>query len=155
MPNTLLIAGHRDISEETVTSITSTALSKMGSYDTLITGMAKGVDIIAAETCLEKTDWKIIAAIPCYGQEAKWEEEWQKRYWAILSNSRVKVVYVTSGAWTKGCYFTRNNWMVKRCTAAILFMHDKKSGTGNTCQSLEKSGKRHWIYDPVAKLWLE
>ncbi len=154
MPNTLLIAGHRDVDDAEVKKVCAKAFKKMKTYKTLITGMAMGVDIVAAETCLQETDWNIIAAIPCYGQEAKWSSTWQKRYWKILADERVTVVYITDTAWTKGCYFKRNNWMVKSCNKAILFMHDQNSGTGHTYRMLQERGRKTFVYDPKAKLWL-
>lgn len=141
--------------EETIKEVCSKAYKKMKSYSRLLTGMAKGVDIIAAEVCLEETEWEVVAAIPCYGQEANWDSTWQKRYWKILSNPRTSVVYITKAQHEKGCYFKRNLWMVKRCNSSILFMHDKNSGTGNTYRFLKERDKKVFVFDPKAKLWLD
>lgn len=153
MQKKLLIAGHRDIEEDIVAPICSTALKRMKNYSTLITGMAMGVDIVSAEICLAESDWNVIAAIPFYGQEAKWDTIWRKRYYSILSNSRVRIENVTEGPYDPKCLFRRNGWMVRKCDAAVLFMHNDKSGTGHTFRMLEEAEKKFWVYDPVAKLW--
>lgn len=53
-------------------------------YNVFITGMARGVDIWAAEVVLELKnkghDIKLICAIPYSGFERSWNKEWQDSY---------------------------------------------------------------------------
>ena len=60
-------------------------------FSVFISGMARGVDIWAAELVLdlkkEFRDIKLICAIPYAGFELRWSEEWQARYRTILSHA--------------------------------------------------------------------
>ena len=55
---------------------------------TFLTGMAEGFDMIGAEILLKlrkKHNIKIIAVVPCVGQELKWKPSQQNRYNNILN----------------------------------------------------------------------
>lgn len=59
-------------------------------FNVFISGMARGVDIWAAEIIIELKnkgyDLKLICAIPYDGFESKWSKEWQIRYNNIICN---------------------------------------------------------------------
>ena len=54
----------------------------------LLSGMARGVDIWAAEIVLnlrkKNKDLHLICASPYEGFEARWSQDWQKRYKKII-----------------------------------------------------------------------
>jgi len=55
--------------------------------NTFLTGMAEGFDMIGAEILFELRKLhkiKVIAVVPCLGQEFGWSSEQQKRYKYIL-----------------------------------------------------------------------
>lgn len=58
-------------------------------FNVFITGMARGVDIWAAEIVLRLQDAgeavRLICACPYQGFERGWKQSWQERYQAILS----------------------------------------------------------------------
>ena len=60
-------------------------------YSTFISGMARGVDIWAAEIVLKYRDAgapiKLICASPFEGFETSWKAEWQNRYNAIMKKA--------------------------------------------------------------------
>lgn len=59
-------------------------------YTTFISGMARGVDIWAAEIVLnlrkKNKDLHLICASPYEGFESRWSQDWQKRYKKIKKN---------------------------------------------------------------------
>ena len=89
--------GHRpeklQYSEEQVKSALSEAISSAyaDGFSTFITGMARGVDIWAAELVLalkaQHPEIRLICALPHPDFEMRWKAEWQYRYRAVLSQS--------------------------------------------------------------------
>lgn len=99
-----------------------------------ITGMARGVDIWAAEIVLklrkEHGDIKLICASPYEGFEKKWSADWQKRYNAIWESADLKK-FICPG-FSMGCFQIRNEWMVNHSARVIAVFNSEKGGTKNT-----------------------
>lgn len=66
-------------------------------FDTFISGMARGVDIWAAEIVLrlrnERASIQLICACPYKGFEDRWSVTWKSRYRSILQASD-QIVYI-------------------------------------------------------------
>ena len=103
-------------------------------YCTFITGMARGVDIWAAEIIIQKRkknkELKLICALPYEGFEQSWGADWQKRYRNILE--RADLVKVISPGYSKACFQKRNEWMVDHSSRVIAVWNGEPSGTKNT-----------------------
>lgn len=99
-----------------------------------ITGMARGVDIWAAQIVLtlrsEGNDVKLICASPYSGFESGWSREWQRQYKELLSAADF-VKYVCEG-YGRACFQIRNEWMVNHSARVIAVFNGEKSGTKNT-----------------------
>ena len=99
-----------------------------------ITGMARGVDIWAAQIVLmlreEGYDVKLMCACPYEGFERGWSQEWQKAYREILAAADF-VKYVCEG-YNRACFQIRNEWMVNHSARVIAVFNGEKSGTKNT-----------------------
>ena len=99
-----------------------------------ITGMARGVDIWAAQIVLqlrrEGHGVRLICACPYDGFESGWSQEWQRQYKEILSAADF-VKYVCEG-YSRSCFQTRNEWMVNHSARVIAVFNGEKSGTKNT-----------------------
>ena len=99
-----------------------------------ITGMARGVDIWAAQIVLqlrrEGHGVRLICACPYDGFESGWSKEWQRQYKEILSAADF-VKYVCEG-YSRSCFQTRNEWMVNHSARVIAVFNGEKSGTKNT-----------------------
>lgn len=99
-----------------------------------ITGMARGVDIWAAEIVLKLRDGgqplKLMCACPYDGFEKRWEQDWKDRYNAILESAD-HVVYVCQH-YSKSCFQIRNEWMVNHAARVIAVFNGEKRGTKNT-----------------------
>lgn len=99
-----------------------------------ISGMARGVDIWAAEIVLrlrsEGEDVKLICASPYEGFERGWSADWQQRYNAVLRNADL-VRYICPG-YSRACFQIRNEWMVNHSSLVIAVFNGQPSGTKNT-----------------------
>ena len=99
-----------------------------------ISGMARGVDIWAAQIVLKmrkkNQDIKLICACPYNGFEQGWSEEWQQQYREILADADL-VKYVCDG-YSRACFQIRNEWMVDHAARVIAVFNGEKSGTKNT-----------------------
>lgn len=99
-----------------------------------ITGMARGVDIWAAQIVLqlrrEGHGVRLICACPYDGFESGWSQEWQRQYKEILSAADF-VKYVCEG-YSRSCFQIRNEWMVNHSARVIAVFNGEKSGTKNT-----------------------
>lgn len=115
-------------------------------YLTYISGMARGVDIIAAEAVLEERhsnpDIHLICAIPHPDFEKSWGQHWQHRYKAILSKADliVTVSPCRSVQRLNDSYQIRNQWMVDRAAKLICVYNGLPSGTGNTIRYAQQMG---------------
>lgn len=103
-------------------------------YRTFITGMARGVDIWAAEIVLKLQaagqPLKLVCAPPYSGFEQVWDQAWQRRYHAVLKQADW-VQFVCAG-YSKSCFQIRNQWMVDHSARVIAVWNGEKSGTQNT-----------------------
>ena len=87
--------GHRPEKLQKPEGVVTAALEKeirqaiADGFNVFITGMARGVDIWAAEIVLRLQDAgeavRLICACPYQGFERGWKQSWQERYQAILS----------------------------------------------------------------------
>lgn len=107
-----------------------------------ITGMARGVDIWAAQIVLrlrnEGYDVKLICACPYDGFECGWSQEWQKQYREILTAADF-VKYVCGG-YSRSCFQVRNEWMVNHSARVIAVFNGENGGTKNTMDYAAKAG---------------
>ena len=107
-----------------------------------ITGMARGVDIWAAQIVLmlrdEGYDVKLMCVCPYEGFERGWSQEWQKAYRVILATADF-VKYICAG-YNRSCFQVRNEWLVNHSTRVIAVFNGVKSGTKNTIDYAMKVG---------------
>lgn len=99
-----------------------------------ITGMARGVDIWAAEIVLrlreEGQPIRLICAIPYEGFELNWSVDWQSRYYDILN--KADFVRFICQRCTRNCFQIRNEWMVDHSIRVIAVFNGEHGGTKNT-----------------------
>ena len=85
----------------------------------VISGMALGVDTIAAETCIE-LKIPFVAAVPFADQKKVWPQTSQVRYKELLAQA-CEIVIVCEGEYAAWKLQKRNEWMVER------YGHHRKS----------------------------
>lgn len=139
--------GHRPAkltqNEDTIKQALSSAIDQAiaRGFTTFITGMAQGTDIWAAEIVLNRRntnpDLKLICAIPHPDFEKSWKAEWQSRFNTVRSNADLE--RTISPAYSRGCYQTRNVWMVDRSALLIAVYNGEAGGTRNTIQYAQKN----------------
>lgn len=107
-----------------------------------ITGMARGVDLWAAELVLERRETNpsisLFCAIPYEGFEKKWSESWQSLYRNILANADGSKVFQPHFTYTS--FQERNRWMVDCSERVIAVFCGEKGGTKNTLDYASKVG---------------
>lgn len=107
-----------------------------------ITGMARGVDLWAAEIVLDlrkrNQAIKLICAIPHEGFEARWSANWKQLYRHVLGNA--DLVRVITSEYHTGVYQIRNEWMVNHSARVIAVFNGQPSGTKNTIDYAKNQG---------------
>lgn len=96
---------------------------------TVISGMALGVDQIAAEISID-LGIPFIAAVPFIGQESKWPPKSQEHYKELIGKAE-EVAIVSSGHYSVSKMMIRNEWMVDKCDLLIAVFDGSAGGTCN------------------------
>ena len=113
-------------------------------FTTFITGMAPGVDILAAELVLEKRKnnplLHLICAVPHPGFEKRRNIYEEKRYKNIIENA--DYTQTICDHYFQACYQRRNEFMVDHSNLVIAVWNGKKSGTKNTIDYAKYKGVR-------------
>lgn len=103
-------------------------------FVTFISGMARGVDIWAAEIVLHLRDEgrpiHLICASPFEGFEKSWSDDWKRRYIEVMRKTDI-VKFVCKG-YSRACFQIRNEWMVDHSARVIAVYNGKPGGTRNT-----------------------
>ena len=105
-------------------------------FQTFISGMARGVDLWAAEIVLalqgEGKAIRLICASPYRGFEARWSHDWQDRYRQIMEQA--DLVRFICPSYSRDCFQRRNKWMVEHSARVIAVYNGQPSGTRNTIE---------------------
>ena len=119
--------------------------------DTFMSGMALGIDMLAAKTVLElKEEYpsvKLVAVIPCEDQGRWWKGNDAAEYKRILSLCDEKTVL--SERYTPYCMHVRNKYLVEHAQSMIAVWDGSDGGTGNTVTLAKKKGVPVTVIDPV------
>lgn len=111
-------------------------------FTVFLSGMARGVDLWAAEIVLSLRDVglpiKLICVCPYYGMEQSWERHWQKKYRTVLQ--RADLIRFLYSDYRSSCFQIRNQWMVDHSARVIAVFHGSKGGTKNTIDYARKLG---------------
>ena len=139
---TCAFTGHRELDKDcSVRKIKKIlrSLIKEGA-ETFYNGMAIGFDLLSAECLLslkkEFPTIKLIACIPCYGQEKYYSTEDKKRYIKILEKADEKILL--SDNYYKGCMLVRDRYMAERADALIAYCKKDEGGTAYTVNYFKK-----------------
>ena len=111
-------------------------------HTTFITGMAKGVDLIAAETVLRLRErdprLKLICALPYPGFGQHWGGGWTERFRQVLAKADLERTICPSFSYS--AYQARNEWMVRHSALVIAVFHGEPGGTKNTLDFAKRTG---------------
>lgn len=119
-------------------------------FDTFITGMSRGFDLMMAEylldECASADSLNIICAVPYPGQYREMRTSEEKRlYNSILE--RAELIAVSSPSYMNGCYAVRNQLMVNCSSAVIGYLtsRNNRSGTMQTVNMASRAGLEMYI----------
>lgn len=140
--------GHRPeklvIPERKMTALLEVEIRKAidRQFTTYISGMAKGVDIVAAEIVLRFRErdprLKLICALPHPGFGLYWGGEWTERFRRVLDQA--DLTRCISREFSYASYQVRNEWMVRHSGLVIAVFNGERGGTKNTLDYAEKTG---------------
>lgn len=149
MINTCCFTGHRVIQSgdrqriEANLDIILDDLYKSGVRN-FIFGGALGFDLLAAQRVLKLKQRyygvRLIAALPCKNQDAKWNSYQKKIYSDIVSRADEKI-YV-SEYYTSDCMHKRNRYMVDNSSIVVAYIVYPGGGTAYTVNYAYDCGKR-------------
>lgn len=109
-----------------------------------ITGMAMGIDLLAAAEVLEMQkshmDVHLVCAYPYCGSTDTFREPWG--HLAREAADVAELCVNVSDAYWKGCYQKRNRWMVDHSARVIAAYNGTEGGTGSTIRYAVEQGIR-------------
>lgn len=132
---TCAFTGHRNLGRD----FNKTELERVikglikGGFTFFLVGMAVGFDTECfkiLETLRKTENIRIIACIPCEGQDYKFSLKQKEEYKKML-NSADEKIYV-SKEYTKTCMFKRNMFMVDGASVLVAYLNSDKGGTFQT-----------------------
>lgn len=144
--NVCAFTGHRDMEESPDPQEFQSLLCEIieGGVDTFLCGMARGFDLFAAETVLklkeQDKNLKLIACVPCPGQEKYFSEEDKEKYFEVLSCC--DEVRVISDNYFKGCMQMRDRYIVDNSAGLIAYCRKETGGTAYTVNYAERKNKK-------------
>jgi len=107
-----------------------------------ISGMARGVDLWAAEIVLklrnQNPEVKLICACPFEGFENSWNADAREQYRSILG--KADLVRFICPHYSRSCFQIRNEWMVNHAAQVIAVFNGTPSGTKNTVDYANRVG---------------
>lgn len=152
---TVCFTGHRMIAAEKTAAVRDAAERQMRyliarGCDTFLVGGALGFDTLAQLAALrlrsELPYLRVVMAIPCEGQDARWREKDREIY--ALLRKRADAEIVLSPSYTDGCMLARNRFMIDHSCACIAFFNgNPRGGTAYTVRYAAGAGV------PVYNIW--
>jgi hypothetical protein len=149
------LPGGGNAQSESFAGIKETAQKYVGwlldrGYDTFVTGMSRGFDLIMAQylldECPAEDSINIVCAVPYPKQFREMRTDSEMRlYQRVLE--RADLIAVSSREYHHGCYAVRNRLMVN-CSSAIigyLASPQTRSGTMQTINMASKAGLNMYI----------
>ena len=112
-------------------------------YHTILSGMAAGFDIWAAEAVIRARahhDIRLLCAVPHDHQSDRFPPSWKKRYNVCLVNSDAVRVFASN--YFSGCFSVRNRFMVDSSSLLICYFDGQAGGTAQTVHYAQGSGLR-------------
>lgn len=127
----------REVAFDTFAAIESYCIKK--GYDTFLSGMCEGFDLIAAEEVLNlKKRYphiRLKCVVPFKGQAERYTQADKRRYDTILAQAD-EVVTLQDG-YTEGCFLRRNDYLLEN--SAFLMVYYDTVAIGGTFYTLKRA----------------
>lgn len=141
-------SGHRNVfqlcgdKKEFKSSLTAAVFGLLSrGFSTFLCGMARGFDLVAAETLLtfrNDFDFTLVAVKPCEDQESTLSLPSKELYRKILCGC--DEVVALSESYFRGCMQARDRYLVDNCDALLCFLRKSGGGTYYTVNYARKKG---------------
>jgi uncharacterized phage-like protein YoqJ len=138
-----VFTGHRQLDEDFSKPRLKRAIERLiqCGVDTFYNGMAIGFDLCSAECVLafkrKYPHIKLIACIPCYGQDKYFSDADKKRYVKILKKADESVTLADH--YHQGCMQNRDKYMVEHADCMIAYCNKTTGGAAYTVKIFEKT----------------
>lgn len=117
--------------------------------DTFYSGLATGIDLIAAELVLAERQQhphlRLIGVKPFPQQGNSLDAELRARYQAV--EQAADEIICVSSHYHQGCFSMRNQYMIDHSSRLIAVVKEMQSGTGQTIRMAQKAGLTLRIID--------
>ena len=140
---TCVFTGHRELPSDFSKRRLRLEIKKLvnAGVDTFFCGMAMGFDLLAAETVIsvkrKNPHVRLIACIPCIGQEKYFSKADQKRYVNALKKVDEQVILADS--YYRGCMQARDKYMAERGDIMLAYCIKKEGGAAYTVRCFQKA----------------
>lgn len=118
-------------------------LTERENVTTFLSGVAKGIDLIAAEIVLELAEndkrLQLECIVPYRAQANGWSEEYKEQYRSVLDRS--DMVTVLQEKYSRGCLQKRNRYLVEKADLVLAVWNGTKGGTEYTIKYGRKLNK--------------
>ncbi len=115
-----------------------------------MTGMALGIDLIAAETVLKMKkrykDIRLVAVLPCREQTDLWNENDRIRHDAVMRQADNS--FMVCEEYSEDCMIERNRYLVENSAYCVATWTGSVGGTSMTVNMAKKECLRLFIIDP-------
>ena len=141
-PKSCAFTGHRQLEGDFSARKLKKEIKKLmeKGVEIFYNGMAMGFDLIAAEHVLSLRkkfpSVKLIACVPCYGQEKYFSSADKRRYAKILK--KADETQILSEHYYRGCMQKRDRYMADRADFLIAYCHKEEGGTAYTVKYFKK-----------------
>lgn len=100
-------------------------------YDTFLSGMCDGFDLLAAEAVL-RLQWhfpqmRLIPVIPFQGQELSFSERDKERF-RVIYNLSPRTILISED-YHRGVYFRRNDFLIEHASMVVCYFDGQWGGT--------------------------
>lgn len=115
-------------------------------YRNFLFGGAPGYDIVCAELVAKMKKAFGVVRLVCvlpyssFPDSKHFDEKWRYRYEMVLPSCDSVINATGLSFHTRGCYQTRNKFMVNNSSRLICYHTDKSGGTANTIQYADTQG---------------
>lgn len=141
--------GHRNVKDDLDLELLEKSviyLIEERGINTFYDGMARGFDLIAAGLVLklkEKYSIRLIACVPCRGQDSSFSKINKNEYAEILKSC--DEVIVLSERYYNGCMQARDRFMVDNAEVVLAYLNEDSGGTWYTVNYAVQANKEIFV----------
>ncbi len=132
LATSVAFSGHRVCDSEAVRAALAVALPRLvaSGFQTFLTGMAVGFDLLAGEAVLQLKasgiPLMLCAVIPYRAQPRHFSAEWHTRYNRLLAEA--DEIILLQEEYSQGCLHRRNDFLVDHASHLMAWYDGAKSG---------------------------